>query len=395
MQLILLLFCFIVSCYCAVEFSDRPRNFSIELLHYTQLETDGHVVISPFGIWTLMAGVALGATGNSYKQLAHTFLLPRDRNALVKGYRDLTSTVLNPTTQGVTLLSTNFVFLDDSFKIFPEFNRILQIDFKATIDVLDFQNPNSAEKANSKIQRITGNIKNVLRANDFAESRMILVNVISFKGSWAMPFNKSNTKEELFYDEANKPIGRVNMMSQKSALAFSNIREMKCFALELPYGNDKKYSMLFLLPYRGVKINEAYQNFANVTFKDIFEQLEYDVEKFGDEEIDVKIPRFHITTNVVLNKPLNDMGVFDIFEPDRARFDKITNEDIFISGIVHKADIEVTEVGTVASASTEAYLINKISPPSFYANRPFMYFLMEKTTMTMLFGGIYSKPTLF
>nr|AFQ01142.1 serine protease inhibitor 006 [Chilo suppressalis] len=395
MRIVLFLFCLVTSCYCDVEFSERPRNFSIELVHYTQLAKNGHVVISPFGIWTLMTGVALGATGESYNQLAHAFLLPKDRNALIKGYRDLTSDVLNPTTKGVTLSSTNFVFLDNDFKVFPEFSRTLVSDFKATVDVLDFQNPNSAEMANNKIQRTSGNVKNVLRSDDFAELRMILANVISFRGLWAMPFNKSNTKEEVFYNKPKNPIGRVNMMNQKSIFPFSNVRAMKCFALELPYGDDKKYAMLFLLPYQGVKVTEAYQNLANVSLKDIFKQLEEDVEEFGDEEIDVKIPRFHITTNVVMNKPLNNMGVYDIFQPDKAKFDRITNEDIFVSAIVHKADIEVSEAGTVASATTEAYFADRISPPSFYANRPFIYFLMEKTTMTMIFGGIFSKPTLF
>jgi serine protease inhibitor len=391
---IFLFFC-IASCYCDVEFNERPRNFSIELVHYTQLETGGHVVISPFGIWTLMTGVALGASDNSYDELSRAFLLPNDKNTLVRGYKSLMSSVLNPKTRGVTLTSTNFVFLDNDFKVFPEFRRTIEKDFDASVDVLDFKNPESANIANSKIERTGANVKNVLRSDDFAESRMILTNVISFKGLWTMPFNTSDTKEEAFFDESKRAIGRVNMMSNRATYAFSNIRQMESFALELPYGDDRKYSMLVLLPFPGVKVTEAYKKLASVSIKDIFKTLQRDVEEFGEEEIDVKIPRFHISTNVVMNKPLNDMGVFDIFQPDRAKFNRVSNEDLFVSAIIHKADIEVTESGTVASAVTEAIFADRISSPSFHANRPFIYFLMEKSTMTMIFGGIYSKPTVY
>ncbi|XP_028164031.1 serine protease inhibitor 77Ba-like [Ostrinia furnacalis] len=395
MKLALLLLVHVSACFCAIDFSDRPRNFSIELVHHTQLQKEGHVVISPFGIWTLMSAVALGATGNSYNQLARTFILPKDKRTLVSGYKELTSVVLNPSTTGVTLTSKNFVFLDSNFKVYPEFERSMRQDFNSTVTVLNFQDPNSANIANNEIERTGANVKNVLHSEDFEESRMILTNVISFKGLWSSPFNASDTKEEVFYDEGKNVIGRVNMMSQKSMFAFSNIRSMEAFALEIPYGNDKKYSMLFILPYPNVKVTDAYKNLAKTSLKDIFGQLEQDVEEFGEEEIDVKIPRFKISTNLVMNKPLNDMGVFDIFQPNLANFGRVSAEDIFVSAIVHKADIEVTESGTVASAVTEAFFADRISSPTFHANKPFIYFLMEKTTMTMIFGGIYSKPTVF
>lgn len=395
MKSVIVLLFIIATCYCAVDFNDRPRNFSIELLHYTQLQTDGHVVISPYGIWTLMTGVALGATGNSYNQLARAFILPKNRGNLIKGYKELSSIVLNSKTNAVTLTSKNFVFLDNDFNVYPEFKRTIQNDFDASVKVLDFQDPNSARIANTYIEKSGGRVSNVLRSDDFAEARMLLTNVISFKGLWQSPFNKSETVVEPFYNEGKTVIGSVNMMFQKGQFPYSNIRELESFVLELPYGDDGKYSMIFILPYPKLKVNDVYRNFAKFTLKDIFKKLQSDVDDFGLEEIDVKIPRFHITTNVVMNKPLNDMGVYDIFQPNLANFQRVTNEDIFVSAIVHKADIEVTESGTVASAVSSAYLADRISSPSFYANRPFIYFVIEKSTTTVLFGGIYSKPTVY
>ncbi|XP_013168771.1 PREDICTED: serine protease inhibitor 2.1-like [Papilio xuthus] len=387
---------FASTCYCKTEFSGRARNFSIELLHYTAQETGGHVVISPFGVWTLMTGVALGATGQSYEQLTNAFVLPKNPLTLITGFKKLSNTVLNPTTPAVSLTSKNFVFLDHGFMIYDDFKKTLLNDFGATIQTLNFKDSNkAAEAANSIIQKSGATVSNVLRSDDFMDSRMILTNAISFKGLWALPFNKSETTEEPFFDENNKQIGKVNMMYQKAPVAFSNIRAMNALALDMPYGNDGKYSMLLILPYPKVKVTDVYKKFESVSITDIYKQLQTDVDEFGLEEIDVRIPRFRISTNVVLNKPLGYMGVKDIFQPHLATFGRVTKEEIFVSAIVHKADIEVTESGTVASAATSAYIADRIATPNFQANRPFIYFVMEKSTATVIFGGIYSKPTIF
>ncbi|XP_026316055.1 serine protease inhibitor 77Ba-like [Hyposmocoma kahamanoa] len=391
------IFAIFTKCSCEVDFSDRPRNFSIELIHFTQLETDGHIVISPFGIWTLMIGVALGATGESYKQLSRAFILPRNENELIEGYKKLTETVLNPKTKGVTLTSKNYVFLDDDFVIYPQFKQMVQEEFDATVKVFDFDNPNAAaKKANSYIKKTGGGrMTNVLTSEDFAESRMLITNVISFKGLWNSPFNKSETTVQPFYNEDMEKIGEVNMMYQVAPLPFSNVRDLKAFVLELPYGDDDKYSMLFILPHRNVKLADVYQNFAKISLKDVQQKLEDDIKRMDLEDIQIEIPRFKISTNVALNKPLNNMGVFDIFYPELASFEKVTSEDIFVSAVIHKADIDVTESGTVASALTTVHLADRISTPKFTANRPFLYFVIEKTTTTVIFGGIYSKPTIY
>lgn len=386
----------IASCYADSDFSERPRNFSIEILYHTQAETNGHVVISPFGIWTLMAGVTLGTSGNSRSQLARAFVLPPKRNEIIDGYTNLTKTVLDPTTKGVTLSTKNFLFVDNGFSIYEDYRSTLTRDFGAMITNINFKDPASAARiANSIIEKSGATVSNVMRSDDFTVSRMILTNVISFKGLWSSPFNTSDTILEPFYDENKNMLGKVNMMYQRAPLPYSHMQKMKAFVLQLPYGNDGKYCMLVILPYPKVNVIDVYKKLTVVSFKDIFDKIDDDVKEFGLEDVDVKLPRFKISTNVALNKPLNKMGVYDIFSAEKANFDRITKEEIFVSAIIHKADIEVTESGTVASASTSAYFADRISTPNFEANRPFIYFVMEKSTTTVIFGGIYSKPSVF
>ncbi|CAF4942116.1 unnamed protein product [Pieris macdunnoughi] len=393
--IVILTFCFACA-YAAPEFSGRARNFSLELLQFTQLETDGHIVISPFGIWTLLTGIALGASGKSKTQISHALFLPRNQKAIINGYANLTETVLDPTSPDVQLASKNFMFLDRDFHIYPEFQSVITNDFNAMIRNLNFKDPSAAaQTANALISNSGAKVSNVLTSDDFTNSRLILTNAITFRGLWQSPFNKTDTSEEKFYNEDNKEIGRVNMMYQRGQLPFSNIKELKSLVMELPYGKEGKYVMLVVLPYPKVKVYDVYQQFQTVTFSDIFTRLQEDVDNYGLEDVDIKLPRFKISTNVVMNGPLIKMGVVDIFDPNKASFERISPESIYVSAIVHKADIEVTESGTVASAETSAYFADRISTPRFNANRPFLYFIMEKATETVIFSGIYSKPSVF
>ncbi|XP_072946341.1 serine protease inhibitor 77Ba-like [Epargyreus clarus] len=393
-SVLIILFLFMKS-YCAPDFAERARTFSIELVYFTQQATGGHVVISPLGVWSLLTGITAGATQKSRSQLTRALALPGDPELIRSGYTGLMQAVVDQNTDGVTLTSKNFLFLDNNFQIRNEFRQTITKDFGAIVQKLNFRDPNAADMANGIIQNSGANVRNVLQSNDFLTSRMILTNVISFKGFWKSPFEVSDTKVEPFYDEFKREIGQVNMMNQRNPLPFSNMQNLQARILELPYGSDDRYSMLIILPYPKVKASEVYKKFDSVSIPDIFARLKSDEETYDLEEVNVKLPRFKISTNVVLNKPLTDMGIVDIFDSRYASFESVSKEELYVSSIVHKAEIEVTETGTTASASSTAHFANRISPGSFHANKPFIYFIVEKPTATVLFGGIYSKPSIF
>ncbi|CAG5031012.1 unnamed protein product [Parnassius apollo] len=353
--------------------------------------------MSPFGVWSLLTGVSIGATGFSRVQLTKALVIPNNINTLIKRYKSLKQSVLRAETPDVTILSKNYLFTDSDFQIQPGFLRSIRSDFGAILTQIQFNSPEEAAAiANSVIQKSGATVSNVLRSDDFENSKMIITNVISFKGLWQSPFNVTDTRVEAFYDENGNEVGKVNMMFQQGELPFSRISQLKATVLELPYGDNTNYSFLALLPYPSVKVADVYKGLATVSLKDILAILQRDIDNWGLSSIYVSLPRFKISSNLVLNTPLNYMGVYDIFDPKKASFETITkSNNIFVSAIVHKADIEVTEFGTVASASTSAYFLDRMMPPSFHANRPFIYFVIEKTTATIIFSGVYSKPSIF
>lgn len=69
--------------------------------------------------------------------------------------------------------------------------------------------------------------------------------------------------------------------------------------------------------------------------------------------------------------------------------------EVFFSDAVHQAKIEVDEEGTKAAAATSVFLFRSarpLNPAKFVCNHPFVYFLFDRMSQTVLFMGVYRSP---
>ena len=112
----------------------------------------------------------------------------------------------------------------------------------------------------------------------------------------------------------------------------------------------------------------------------------------GDEEAGFKTP---------LNKALIDLGMksaFDCKENTTADFSGMTGKrNLCISAVVHKAFVEVNELGTEAAAAT-AVVMSEITsveqpPPTFRADHPFLFAIRDVRSGALLFVGRMTDPT--
>ena len=69
--------------------------------------------------------------------------------------------------------------------------------------------------------------------------------------------------------------------------------------------------------------------------------------------------------------------------------------NLFISLVVHKAFVEVNEVGTEAAAATAVVATESAPPPTrtFKALRPFIFLIRDNKTGSILFAGRMMNPT--
>ena len=95
------------------------------------------------------------------------------------------------------------------------------------------------------------------------------------------------------------------------------------------------------------------------------------------------------------------MGASHAFDASKADFSNITSnrEPFFISKVIHKAVVEVNEVGTEAAAATVIKMLGCAPgqpeiPIEFKCNRPFLFMIHDNRHNNILFFGKVVNPTL-
>ncbi|CAH2230265.1 jg20014 [Pararge aegeria aegeria] len=372
--------------------SEKIGNFSIELLYHTTQAQDkiANLIISPITVWTILAVIAEGADEQTLAQLNRALrLTPRLKDETQKEYQEIVKWLQVKTTT-VELQKLNSMFMDEQNTPQRDFVEAAR-GYDTHLISVNFSDPNvTANSINNLVSSVThGRISQLVDSSNIADSKLILTSVLYFKAQWTVSFNSSLTTKQPFSDSTGKQLGEVNMMYRRHTYPFANIVTLQARVLEVAYGKDNRLSMLIMLPNPGVSLNEMFYNFGNVSLDTIFDELKVSVEQYGEDEIDCFIPRFKIESSLQLNDALKRMGIVDLFDERKARLPLMSYLPVHVSQIIHKAEIEVTEEGTVASAASAAEFSNRISSViRFEANRPFCYLIIEKVTNSIVFGGV-------
>ncbi|QHO42893.1 uncharacterized protein DS421_5g158160 [Arachis hypogaea] len=114
----------------------------------------------------------------------------------------------------------------------------------------------------------------------------------------------------------------------------------------------------------------------------------------------LKIPRFKLSFKIEASAMLKEMDLVLPFM-EEALTEIVEERAVCISKIIQKCTIEVNEEGTKAAAATMmmfppagcgAPRMNKPPPFDFIADHPFLFFIREQYTETVLFVGQVLNP---
>lgn len=115
----------------------------------------------------------------------------------------------------------------------------------------------------------------------------------------------------------------------------------------------------------------------------------------AEDNVEVYLPQFKLEQHYELKPILRSMGMEDAFSKSKANFSGMSQRnDLFLSEVFHQAIVEVNEEGTVAAGGTGAVMTGRTGHggPQFVADHPFLFFIINKTTNTILFCGRFSLP---
>ena len=222
----------------------------------------------------------------------------------------------------------------------------------------------------------------------FKEDAMLqafsLVNTIHFKGIWTDKFRKYNTHDEVFKDEDGKET-IVPMMNQTSKFYYTE--NEFCQTLCLPYGNGT-YQMIVLLPKEGKTVQEVAQSLTADNWERSYDQMRKTM-------VDVKLPRFELSSDVILTDVMKTLGMPIAFSMEKADFSNLFDIKSCIERVKQTGRIEVDEKGTEATVITAlqgriaGLDIVQSATVNFHATHPFLYFIREWSTSAIFFIGQY------
>lgn len=360
---------------------NKGNEFAVNLFK-TQIDMQSKV-ISPLSVSYLMGMLANGADGDTQKEiLASLGVSDVSLQTLNESYRALLNSTATADKQ-TTINIANYIAADKHFSLKSDFRNTVGKMYDAGVESLDFSSSKAVDKINQWCSKQTNGmipkIVDQLSASDVA----VLMNAIYFEGTWETPFEKELTKEENFRGYT-RDIKRVQMMHQEDN--FSYLSNNTFEAVTLPYGN-RTYNMTVLLPKEGVSIEEMMKQLDAQKIGSLYRDMEKCV-------VDLKLPKFTTSTEVVLNDAISKLGAPSIFT-GAANFKTMSDASIFISKMLQKAKIEVSEEGTKAAAITAGMVamtaLNPDEPRhvNFHANRPFVYIITERQTGAIFFVGQY------
>lgn len=269
------------------------------------------------------------------------------------------------------------ISLANSFWVKQDNNLVINNIFKSILDKYNAEigtiggNP---EPINAWVSNKThGRITHIIDELD-RDTLMILVNAIYFKGKWKSSFNEDKTYKGKF----SAPDGNIecSMMVGEAESYFENEQ-----AIGFAKYYDNGYRFLSILPKDSSKLSLNEFNFDRFLLS----------ENWGCN-VKVIMPRFKSDYSISLIDKLSDIGLEKVFKTNAVS--KAVSEPGTISEILHKTEIEVSESGTVASATTMVGMVRGCSlrvPKLVRLDKPFIYIIQDKNG-NIVFMGELNKP---
>lgn len=368
-------------------------DLGFDLVDYFLTKPDGPVtedlLLSPSGLSTAF-GLTLNAMdGLTWTQGRDAMRLPLevDRVDLNRRYQRWLG-ALNSGDLGVNLsmaqmlLGRNDILWRESFLAANEefFGALVRnVDFSNKSFVLD----DPLTGINPWAFRKTG-IEKAMTDLD-ANAIMLLNSAMAFKGGWTYQFPKEDTKEADF--EAPGRTYKHPFMRRTGPMRYSY--EGLFEFLALPYGPQQRVHYVVALPHGGVSFSDVLR-----ALRPKFWELCGTPERIGR----LALPRSSVKFGALLNEAIMHLGAQLPFGGGDFSRMVIQQMKIRITRVLQKNFFEIDEEGGTGGSITivESGFESGGDGPKvewrMFVNRPYLNFLVDTATQTVIFAGINFAP---
>ena len=372
-----------------VSSKDSLWEFSHRL--FVENMNENNPVLSPVSAYLAMGMVGLGAENATLDEFQS--VMGADMHEISEGLMQILpkGTMGEKDSTDTVLALANSVWVDDIME--PTQNWLNEVSAKYAAEAYrtDLSAKNTVRRINDWIDKKTnGMITEFLREPLSQDTCLALFNSIYFYGQWQSTFMANNTYKDTFTREDGTEV-QVDMM-HKNRTNIYYVQQDDLDGVILPY-RDGDTAFVALKPTAGQTVREMYEGLTGEAFKDL---LYVD----GVTYANLKLPKFEVTFDKILNDSLKNMGLVSAFDARNADFSGLGStggKNLFISLVRQKAVIRVDEKGTEAAAVTGVMVkstsaMPEKQPVEVFFDEPFLYMIVDLKSQTLLFMGIMDCP---
>ena len=387
------------------EIACNQYGFSVDLLKSAYgISKDGNVLLSPLSLSMILGQMTAAIDEADRDELYEALSITSGRLDDYHEYSGkLISELPGMDTHSVLKIDNGFWLKDDGV-LAPEYESVLKEKYQSSVERFTTFDSFVIGGINSWInERTSGLIPNLLTPEDIILALdYVWTNTLYFKGAWRQKFDKSETSARPFYvsypDQTN--VMEVQMM-EGSSFRYSHTHYASNVSGEdykdaiqtaiLPYGNESFMFTAVLPSINNPDIASTLETLTPEYWQNI-DRIVSIPKSSGD--ILVRMPKMHIESRNELIHVLKNMGVEKIFEKmsvkENLGFDDDQSIRLLRQNLVFDQDEEGAVI-VVASSGGGGYFTDNIKPMIIF-DRPFIYFIRERSTGAVLLAGVYSHP---
>ncbi|CAF4717061.1 unnamed protein product [Rotaria sp. Silwood1] len=368
-----------------------------------------NVFLSPASIALAMAMCTVGARQETLNQMLRVFDASSIEHLTKTAEKIMHIFSIADYDTQVQLKLVNRLYAQKAYTLQQDYLSLVQSSFKADIKLEDFENDSAdvVQTINAWVEEQTNKlIQNLLSKNDVSQdTRLIIVNCIYFRGTWVEQFEEYSTNQNADFHEVNGQVSKIQLMYQKEKFNYAENDYLNVQIAHLPYKSDNydvEFVFTIILPKQGISLDEVEQKLTSQP--DLMQQVLSD-KNTTRKKLLLYIPKFKMEAKFELNDVLIQLGMINAFSESKADFTGIVSEQddrngLYISKVIHKAFIDVNELGSEAAAATAvtmtfgcALIHEEEQPIEFKADRPFLFFIRENRQNIVLFSGKFVSPS--
>ncbi|XP_045430257.1 serpin B13 isoform X4 [Pipistrellus kuhlii] len=329
-------------------------TFGFNLFKELNRENNGNIFFSPASILAAVGMLLLRTRGAPAAQLQKVPLSEKDTDSSrikaeekeiekTEEIHHQLQTFLSEISQpnnNYELKIANRLFGEKTYLFLQKYLDYVEKYYHASLEPVDFVNAadESRKKINSWVESQTHEkVKDLFPdATLSSTTKLVLVNIVHFKGQWDREFKKEHTKEEEFWLDKI-----INEVSPEKLVEWTNPGRMK------------------------------------------------------ERTVDLHLPRFEVEDSYDLEAALGAMGLGNAFSELKADYSGMSpRSGLHAQKFLHGSFVVVSEEGTEAAAGTGMgfAVTSVLNYETFHCNHPFLFFIRHNESNSVLFFGKFSSP---